>query len=42
MRSSQESTLTTTHITEEVKYPAAETAGRPLFESLFIGVIPAS
>jgi hypothetical protein len=25
-----------------VKYPAAETTGRPLFESLFFGVIPAS
>jgi len=25
-----------------VKYPAAETAGRLLFESLFFGVIPAS
>jgi len=25
-----------------MKNPAAETAGRPLFEYLFIGVIPAS
>ena len=25
-----------------MKYPTAETAGRPLFESLFFGVIPAS
>jgi hypothetical protein len=25
-----------------VKYPAAKTAGRPLFESLFFDVIPAS